>query len=70
MFPISLIYDTPGVKSARHCERAPFTLAARGRAGGTFFPVVVLCQFLVLAGNGFWFYILMYLCTGFTAGFN
>ncbi len=29
-------------------------------AGGTFFPVVVLCQFLVLAGNRFWFYILMY----------
>jgi hypothetical protein len=26
-----------------------------------FFPVVVLCQFLVLAGNRFWFYILMYL---------
>ncbi len=30
-------------------------------AGKTFFPVVVLCQFLVLAGNRFWFYILMYL---------
>jgi hypothetical protein len=30
-------------------------------AGDTFFPVVVLCQFLVLAGNRFWFYILMYL---------
>ncbi len=28
-------------------------------AGGPFFPVVVLCQFLVLAGNRFWFYILM-----------
>ncbi len=26
-----------------------------------FFPVVPLCQFLVLAGNRFWFYILMYL---------
>ncbi len=25
------------------------------------FPVVVLCQFLVLVGNRFWFYILMYL---------
>jgi hypothetical protein len=35
-------------------------------AGGTFFPVVVLCQFLVLAGNKFWFYILMYLCMGFS----
>ncbi len=28
-------------------------------AGGTFFPVVLLCQFLVHAGNGFWFYILL-----------
>ncbi len=26
-----------------------------------FFPVVLLCQFLVLAGNRFWFYILAYL---------
>ncbi len=30
-------------------------------AGGTFFPVVLLCQFLVLAGNRFWYFIL--LCT-------
>ncbi len=30
-------------------------------AGGTFFRVVLLCQFLVLAGNRFWFFILMYL---------
>ncbi len=30
-------------------------------AVGTFFPVVLLCQFLVLAGNRFWLYIL--LCT-------
>ncbi len=30
-------------------------------AGGTFFPVVFLCQFLVLVGNRFCFYILMYL---------
>jgi hypothetical protein len=27
-------------------------------AGGTFFPVVLLCQYLVLVGNRFWFYIL------------
>ncbi len=25
-------------------------------AGGTFFPVVLLCQFFVLVGNRFWFY--------------
>ncbi len=30
-------------------------------AGGTFFTVVLLCQFLVLAGNRFWFFILMHL---------
>ncbi len=30
-------------------------------AGGTFVPVVLLCQFFVLAGNRFWLYIL--LCT-------
>ncbi len=28
-------------------------------AGGTFFPVVLLCQYFVLAGNRFWFYILL-----------
>jgi hypothetical protein len=27
-------------------------------AGGTFFPVVLLCQFLVVAGNRFQFYLL------------
>ncbi len=30
-------------------------------AGGTFFTVVLLCQFLVLVGNRFWFYMIMYL---------
>jgi hypothetical protein len=29
-------------------------------AGGIFVVVVLLCQFLVLAGNTFWFYILTY----------
>ena len=33
-----------------------------------FFPVVVLCQFLVLAGNRFWFYILMYLEYKYSCG--
>ena len=33
------------------------TLAARGLEE-LFFPVVLLCQFLVLAGNRFWFYLL------------
>ena len=34
------------------------TFAARGLEE-LFFPVVLLCQFLVLAGNMFWFYILL-----------
>ena len=37
-------------------RRVKYTLCAW--AGGTFFPVVLLCQFLVLAGNRFWFYLL------------
>ena len=41
------------------CQSFGDTLASRGL--GTFFTVVLLCQFLVLAGNRFWFYILMYL---------
>jgi hypothetical protein len=28
-------------------------------AGGIFSPVILLCPFLVLAGNRFWFYILL-----------
>jgi hypothetical protein len=36
------------------------TLTSRG-LGEPFFPVVVLCQFLVPVGNRFWFYILMHL---------
>jgi hypothetical protein len=37
-------------------------------AGGTFFPVVILCQFLVLEGNRFWFYIFMYLEYKYSCG--
>ncbi len=33
------------------------TLATRGLEE-PFFPVVLLCQFLVLVGNRFWFYLL------------
>jgi hypothetical protein len=40
-------------------DRERNTLAARGLE--ELFPVVLLCQFLVLAGNRFWFYILTYL---------
>jgi hypothetical protein len=44
----------------RMTDRGTNTLAVRGLEE-LFFPVVLLCQFLVLAGNRFWFYILMYL---------
>ncbi len=40
-------------------QRNEYTCCAG--AGGIFFPVVFLCQFLVLTENRFWFYILMYL---------
>jgi hypothetical protein len=39
-----------------HRQRDTYTRCAW--AGGTFFPVVLLCQFLVLVGNRFWFYLL------------
>ncbi len=38
--------------------RLTLTLAARGLEE-LFFPVVLLCQYLVLVGNRFWFYILL-----------
>ncbi len=44
----------------RITDRESNTLASRGLEE-LFFTVVLLCQFLVLAGNRFWFYILMYL---------
>ncbi len=50
---------TIGVILVLYRQRLEYTRFAW--AGGTFFPVVLMCQFLVLAGNRFWFYILMYL---------
>ncbi len=37
-------------------QREKYTCCAL--AGGTFFPVMLLCQFLVLVRNRFWFYLL------------
>ncbi len=34
-------------------------------AGRIFSPVILLCQFLVLAGNRFWFYILLFMYLGY-----
>ncbi len=47
------------VQNTDNGQRNKYTRCAW--VGGTFFPVVVLCQFLILVGNRFWFYILMYL---------
>jgi hypothetical protein len=54
------VADIPG-KADRQNDRQRNKYTCCTWAGGTFFPVAVLCQFLVLAGNRFWFYILMYL---------
>ncbi len=43
------------VRELRYREK---TYTCCAWAGGTFFPVVLLCQFLFLAGNRFWFNLL------------
>jgi hypothetical protein len=50
---------SPYSPTDRITDRGTNTLAARGLE--ELFPFVLLCQFLVLAGNRLWFYILMYL---------
>ncbi len=49
----------PSTHAERQITDLSDTLAARGLE--ELFPVVLLCQFLVLEGSEFWFYILMYL---------
>ncbi len=58
-FSATLFYSTLFAITDRRndCRRVKYTRYAW--AGGTFFPVVLLCQFLVPAGNRFWFYILL-----------
>ncbi len=52
----------PSLDPYRWTERQTETEYTRcAWAGGTFFPVVLLCHFFVLAGTRFWFYILMYI---------
>ncbi len=41
------------------CETQTLNYTRYAWAGGTFFPVVVLCQFFVLTVNKFWVYILL-----------
>ncbi len=58
-FFVTLFYSTLLALTHRrnHSWRLKYTRFAL--PGGTFFPVVLLCQFFVLAGNRFWFYILL-----------
>ncbi len=58
-FSITLFYCTLLALTHRqnHRQRNKYTRYAW--AGGTFFPVVLLCQFFVLVGNRSWFYILL-----------
>ncbi len=58
-FSITLFYSTLLALTDRqnHRQRNEYTRYAR--AGGTFFPVVLLCQFSVLEVNRFWFYIIL-----------
>ena len=61
-FSVTLFYSTllAFTDLQKDGQRVKYTRYAW--AGGTFFRVVLLCQFFVLAGNRFWFYILiMYL---------
>ncbi len=51
----------PSLDPYGHNHRQRNTYTRFAWAGGTFFTVVLLCQVLVLAGNRFWFYMLMYL---------
>jgi hypothetical protein len=55
---ILLLYSlSPYWQAERLTEKRIYSLRVGWR---NFFPVVLLCQFSVLAGNRFWFYILTY----------
>ena len=56
---LTLFYSTLLALTDRQTDRQRVKYTHFAWAGGTFFPVV-LCQFLVLAGNRFWF---TYSCT-------
>jgi hypothetical protein len=59
-FSVKLFYSTLLALTHRQNHRRRNKYTRFAWAGGTFFPVVLLCQFLVLVGNRFWFYILTY----------
>jgi hypothetical protein len=59
-FSVTLFYSTLLALTDRQKDRRRVKYTCYAWAGGTFFPVVLLCQFFVLAGNRFWFYITTY----------
>ncbi len=56
---LTLFYSTLLALTHRQKDRHRNKYTCFALAGGTFFPVVLLCQFFVLAINRFWFYILL-----------
>ncbi len=57
-FSLTLFYFTLFALTDGQKDRQRVNYTRCTWAGGTFFPVVLLCQFLVLVGNRFWFYLL------------
>ncbi len=55
----TLFYSTLLTLTDRRNDRRRNKYTRFAWAGGTYFPVVLLFQFFVLAGNRFWFYILL-----------
>ncbi len=58
-FSVILFFSTLLALTDRHNDGRRNKYTHYAWAGGTFFPVVLLCQFSVLVGNRFWFYILL-----------
>ncbi len=58
-FSVTLFYSTLLALTHRQIYRWRVKYTCFAWAGGTIFPVVLLFQFFVLAGNRFWFYILL-----------
>ncbi len=58
-FSVILFYSTLLALTHRQKDWQRVKYTHYAWAGGTFFSVVLLCQFFVLGGNRFWFYILL-----------
>ncbi len=56
-FSVTLFYSNLLALTHRQKDWRRVKYTRYAWAGGTFFPVVLLCQLLVLAGNSFWCYV-------------